>query len=184
MIRHTVMFTPKHLPGFVAIRVVSWILALGALLIVVFGYTYLPDDLPVSRWHSAPKTWPLVVRVPLINLFSLGLIEVLGRSLSRYDGDLTTKWITPVLLATAGAKAIIESIEMLPFLDGSPVFVILLVTTVAAGIASALWCGKHLLSNKQWKKLTMTTMEKLVTATLITAIFILNLPVLFADSLP
>ena len=164
---------------FTIIRIVSWLLAIGALSAVIFGYESLPDELPVSRWHSSNKTWLLAVRVPLINILSLGLIEMLGRSLSRYDGDSNEYWITPVLLLTAGSKAVIESVEILTLPDSSKIVPLLLAVIVLTGILISLWCGKSLLRNKNWKKMTTTAGEKVVLTVLVAAFIVLNLPLLF-----
>ncbi len=160
----------------VAIRVVSWMLAIGSLLAIVSSFGSLPDELPISRWHSANKTWFLAVRVPLTNLFSLGLIEVLGRSLSRFQSNSNANWIGPVLSVTAGTKALVESIEMLRLPDRHAIFSILLVALVLAGVVFSLWCGKDLLKNGKWKALKTTYNERIAIAVLVTAIIGLNIP--------
>lgn len=160
----------------IAIRVDSWVLAIGALLAVISAFETLPDKLPISRWHSANKTWLLALRVPLINLLCLGLIEVLGRSLSRYRGHSNVIWISPVLAATAGTKALIESIELLQLPKRLSIFPILVVAAVLAGVTLSLWCGRHLLKDANWKELKSTFSEKIALALLVAAMIGLNVP--------
>ncbi|MBI1323155.1 hypothetical protein GC170_08200 [bacterium] len=157
-------------------RAVSRILTIGALLAVVFCYGSLPNELPVSRWHSAHKTWLLAVRVPVINLLSLGIIEVYGRSLSRYRRNSNANWIGPVLAVTAGIKALVESIEMLLLPTRHSIFAIVLIATVLAGVAFSIWCGRDLLKNENWKTLKSTCNEKAAMAALGATIIGLNVP--------
>lgn|GEM_PF-1977234 len=157
-------------------RVISWSLAIGALLAVIFHYGALPNELPVSRWRTSEKTWLLAVRVPLINMLTLLGIEVLGRSLARFEGGSTVFWTAPVLSLTAGTKAAIESAEFLALPQRSQIYLALLIGSITAGIAVALWCSRILLANGNWNKLATTFAERIVLAALAAAYVALNLP--------
>jgi hypothetical protein len=156
------------------IRVMAWSLVLGSLLAIILGYGALPDMLPISRWHSAKKSWFLAVRVPLINLLSLASIEVLSRSVTRYRSDSIAIWVGPVLSITAGFKSVVESVEMLLLPRKSDVLFMVLVTMVLTGSITSLWLGRSLLKKESWKHLKTTYGEKVVLFALIAAILGLN----------
>ncbi len=73
----------------------------------------------------------------------------------------------------------IESVEILTLPDSSKIIPLLLAVIVLTGILISLWCGKSLLRNKNWKKLTTTAGEKVVLIVLVAAFIVLNLPLLF-----
>lgn len=163
-------FSESHRPLLNCIRILAWCLVLASLLAINSGYGTLPDMIPISRWHSAEKSWFLAVRVPLINLLSLACIEVLSRSVTRFRSDSIAIWGGPVLSSTVGGKSVIESIEMLLLPLKSDALFIVLVTIVSAGCITSLWLGRSLLKEANWKHLKTTYGEKVVLFALIAAI--------------
>ena len=156
-------------------------MALGALVAVVISYESLPRDCAVSRWHQLPKTWFLAVRIPLTKIVSLAFVELLARSLARYDDGSRIRGITPVLLTTAGLKAAIESAELLSGQNDQFFYTILLLGIVFIGVWVSCGCGKTLLENKSWKRLTLTPLEKLALFVLVAAYVGLNLPIIVSS---
>lgn len=49
-------------------RILACFFVSGALITVTVRYDALPNEILLSRWQSAQKTWLLAVRIPLINL--------------------------------------------------------------------------------------------------------------------
>ena len=97
----------------VVARIVAWAIALGAVGAVTIGYDSLPDALPVTRWTTAPRTPLIALRVPLINLMTIGLIELLSPGLRRARHFTRSDAVVAILMLTAAAKAGIEAIGIL-----------------------------------------------------------------------
>lgn len=173
-------YSKSHRRCLHCIRFVAWCLALCSLLAVILSFGALADTLPISRWQSAQKSWFLAVRVPLINMLSLAIIEVLSRSVTRYRSDSIAIWVGPFLSITAGIKSVAESVEMLLLPRKSDILFIALVATVIAGITVALWLGRSLLNDQIWRELKTTFGEKIVLFVLVAAILGLNV-VLFVQ---
>jgi hypothetical protein len=162
------------------IRVLTWVVALGGSAAIVQAYDRLPETLPVTRWTSGPKSPLLAFRVPLINLLSLGLVEVLGRGLSRVREFKHADAVVAVLLLTAAAKSAIEAAGILllprPFSWTMPPLVAVLVV----GLGAALWLGRELLQAERWRELKLTRFETVAVSVLLAAIVALDLPLVLA----
>lgn len=167
-----------HFRAIGAARVIAWAVALGAVCAVAIGYNSLPDELPVTRWTTAPKSLFLALRVPLINLLSLGLIEVLSRGLQRLKDFERADSILAALLLTVAAKAGIEAagILILPIPFTWPL--IPLVVVLAVGLGAAAFFGQDLLRGERWQQMQLTRLETAVAMALVSGIAVLNLPLL------
>lgn len=164
------------IPTFI-FRIVSWILAIGALLATVAAFTSLPERLPISRWQLEKKTLFLALRIPLINLTSLAIIEVLGRAMSREQWSSKTQRIVPILSITAGFKAAFEGSELLLLPRTTSILTALTATTVLVGLLLSLSYGKELFKNNNWKRLKPTLTEKISLGFLAAIILTLNMPI-------
>jgi hypothetical protein len=163
-----------------AARVIAWAIALGAVCAVAISYDALPAELPVTRWTTAPKSLFLALRVPLINLLSLGLIEVLWRGLRRLKDFERADAILAALSLTVAAKAGIEAAGILMLPVPFTWTLIPLIVVLAAGLGAAAFFGQDLFRHERWQKLQMTRLETAAAVALVAGIVVLNLP-LFAS---
>lgn len=83
--------------------------ALAAFAILVARFDKLPEEIPVTRWGTVAKSVPIVLRIPAINLVSIGLIGLLARATLRVGVGTAS---VAVLFVTAGLKALLESLEL------------------------------------------------------------------------
>jgi hypothetical protein len=164
----------------VVARVLAWAIALGAVAAVAIGYDSLPNTLPVTRWTTAPKSLLIALRVPLINLFTLGLIELLSRALRRVSNLHHSAAMAIVLLLTAAAKAAIESIGILMLPNSIDWTQAPLIAVLALGLGSAAWLGRELLTPGRWRELQLTRAETAGVMMLVVGIAALNLPIVLA----
>ncbi len=162
----------------VVARVVAWMVAVGAVVAVIVGYNALPDLLPVTRWTSAPKSPFIALRVPLINLLTMGLIELLARGIDRVQGFQHSSAVVVVLLLTAAAKAAIEAVGILWLPDSSSWSVLPLVAVLIVGLGTAAFLGRELFQIRYLQQLPLTRTEIAGAVLLIAGIVVLNLPLL------
>jgi hypothetical protein len=161
-----------------AARVIAWGVAVGSVCAVAIGYDSLPAELPVTRWSTAPKSWSLALRIPLINLLSLGLIEVMSQGLRKVEGFGRVDAIVTALLLTAAAKSAIEAAGILS-LPASPAWTfLLLVAVLLVGLATASWLGRELFHRDLWKQMQLTRWETVAAVVLVAGIVALNLPLI------
>jgi len=160
----------------VVARVVAWSIALGAIVAVMIGYDSLPDTLPVSRWTTAPKSPLIALRVPLINLLTTGLIELLARGLFRVKRFEPTAAVVVVLLLTAAAKSAIEAVGILKLPASVSWSVIPLAAVLIVGLGTAAFLGRELLLSTRWKEVELTRLETACAVAIIAGIAVLNLP--------
>ena len=160
------------------IRVMAWCVTVATIFFVALGYHNLPDELPLSRWHTVPKSWLVALRVPLINAVMLGFIEVLRRPLIRITTGHTANLVSSILLVTGALKAVVETVELLrlPLRSDATVWVLILV--VLLGIISALWCGRDFFGNGQWRLLVTNRRENIALALLLVGLMLLQLPLI------
>lgn len=163
----------------VATRVIAWVVVAGAVCAVAIGYDSLPATLPITRWTTAPKSVFLALRVPLINLMTLGLIEVLSPGLRRVQSFDRADAILTTLLLTVAAKAGIEAAGILMLPTPFTWTLMPLVGVLSVGLAMAVFFGRDLLRRERWKEMRMTRLETTGALAIVTAIVVLNLP-LFA----
>ncbi len=172
---------PAILPPLAEIvRVVAWTLAIGSLGVVAIRYESLPSELPVSRWHSGAKTWLLALRIPIINCLTLGLVEILRRSLLRLGPRFQPNLVVSILLVTGALKAAAEAIELLMLPNAFGFFPLVLMVGVLTGVVSAVWAGRFLLRDDNWKRTTTTGTEKLACGLLILGIITFEMPLIFS----
>ena len=165
-----------HAMPLVVARVLAWALAVGAVTAVMIGYDSLPDTLPVTRWTSAPKSPLIALRVPLINLMTIGLIELLSFGLRRVKQLNRSSAVVVVLLLTAAAKAVIEAIGILKLPVAISWTVIPLVAVLFVGLGTAAFLGRELLPPRVWRELQLTHIETAGVLALIFGIAALNIP--------
>jgi len=161
----------------VVVRIVAWSIALCAFLAVLIGYDSLPAELPVTRWTSAPKIPLLALRVPLINLLTLGLIEVLWRGMRQVSRFSRGAAVAGVLLLTAAAKAAIEAVGILRLPDSASWSLLPLAALLLIGLAMAAMLSADFLRDRRWGELQLSRRETAVACVLIAGILALNLPV-------
>jgi hypothetical protein len=158
------------------IRVVAWITAVGAVVAVIIGYDTLPADIPVTRWTVAPKSLFIVLRVPLVNLMTIGLIELLSPALHRTKQFSRADAVVAVLLLTAAAKAGIEAGGILVSTVPSYWTLVPLVAVLFVGLGTAAFLSREFLQPQRWRQLQLTWLEITGAAALVTGIVALNLP--------
>ena len=167
-----------HVRAVSAARGIAWAVVVGAVCALAIGYDSLPDMLPVTRWTTAPKSVFLALRVPLINLMTLGLIEVLSPGLRRVTDFERAGAILATLFLTVAAKAGIEAagILLLPVPFGWTM--IPLIAVLSVGLGLTVYFGRDLLQRERWKQMHMTRLETAGAVALVTGIVILNLPLI------
>jgi hypothetical protein len=160
----------------VVARIAAWAAAAGAVGAVTVCYDSLPPTIPLTRWTSAPKSPLVALRIPLINLMTVGLIELVAPALRRMKQLAAADAAVAILFLTAAAKAGIEAtaITMLP----APFAwtVIPLVAVLCVGLGAAGWIGRELLRPQSWRQLHMTRLESAGALALVGGILVLNLP--------
>jgi hypothetical protein len=136
-------------------QIIAWVLVTGTVLAIAIQYPQLPAELPVSRWHNLDKSWLIALRIPLLNACSLGLLEILNRSLFRHH-QITLSFLYMAL----AIKALMEGIELLLLPTKIITFIILMFIVVLVGICltalqiAPFWSSQTL---KQW---ALTAAEK------------------------
>jgi hypothetical protein len=155
-------------------RVVAWAIALGAVVAVAIGYDSLPDTLPLTRWTTAPKSPLVALRVPLVNLMTIGLIELLSLGLRR--AEPFNRSCVAVLFLTAAAKAVIEAIGILLLPISFSWTLIPLAAVLFVGLGTAAFLGREFLPPRRWRELQLTRIETAGALALISGIAVLNLP--------
>jgi len=171
-----------HATPLVVARVVAWAIALGAVVAVAISYDSLPDTLLVTRWNSAPKSPLVALRVPLINLMTIGLIELLSLGLRRAKQFNRSSAVVVVLLLTAAAKAAIEATSILMLPVSFSWTVIALVAVLFVGLGTAAFLGRELLRPRRWRELQLTRFETAWALAIICGIAALNVPVVLGWS--
>ncbi len=163
----------------VVARIVAWTVAVGAVGAVILAYDSLPDELPVSRWTSAPKSPFIALRVPLINLLTIGLIELLSPGLHRAKQFARPSAVVTVLLLTAAAKAALEAVGILLLPVSFYWTLIPLVVVLAVGLGTAAFLGREILHSQRWRQLHMSRLETAGVLVLVAGNVVLNLPIVF-----
>ncbi len=163
---------------FIFARITAWLIVLAAVAEVMLHYDALPELLPVTRWTTAPKSWFLALRVPLINLLSLGLVEILARPLCRSQFPATGRDVSALLMATVAAKAAIEAAGILRPLTPPDWTILPLGGVVALGLGLAVIRGREFFRSQNWRRLEFSRAERAAIALLIAGIVLLNLPLL------
>jgi hypothetical protein len=159
-------------------RVLAWGAGYGAALIVAYDYAALPDELPLSRWSVAPKSMFFALRVPLINLAMIGLCDLIARSLKRAPEEqrLAAERTAAALLCTAGLKAWLATKQILSWPDGSRPSAAAAFIVVVLGVCLAAWFARPLLAPTVSPLLRFTRTERMLGASLVAMIVVLNLP--------
>lgn len=134
----------------------------GALATVALCYDTLPEQLPVTRWSHAPKTWLLALRVPFINLGTLAGATLLARALRRHDASAATERAISALCLTTALKAATEAAELLALPTTSALTPALLLLVVLAGLGFAGHQLHPTLSSGRWREVRWTTGEHVV----------------------
>ena len=160
----------------VVARVVAWAVVAGTIGAVILGYESLPAMIPVTRWTDAPKSPFIALRVPLINLMTMGLIELLSPALQRTKGFDRADAVTAALLLTAAAKAGIEAAGILMLPASFSWTLIPLVVVLSVGLGTAGFLTHPLIHPQRYRDLKMTRLESIGALALVTGIVMLNLP--------
>ena len=161
----------------VVVRAVAWAIALGAVGAVMLAYDSLPDTLPVTRWTTVPKSLLIALRIPLINLLTMGLIELLSPALGRAKEFHRSSSLVAVLLLTAAAKAAIEAAGILRLPVSFSWTLLPLVAVLLVGLGTAAFLGREFLNPRQWGRLQLTRLETAGALALVCGIVALNLPI-------
>jgi hypothetical protein len=162
-----------------AVRSICWLLCVASVMLVIACYGSLPNEFPVSRWTTAPKTLFLAVRVPLINLASLALIELLTANLRRAAPIVSgaERNFYFCLLATVAAKSVIETIEIVYLANfETPLCKYGLMVVVAAGLSAAAYYFTRVESARKQAICQTTRSTNILIGLLLMAIVVLNLP--------
>jgi hypothetical protein len=163
----------------IATRAIAWVLAIGAVAAVAVGYDSLPDMLPVTRWTDAPKSMFIALRVPVVNLLTLGLAEVLSPGIRRATDLKTGDAIEATLLLTAAAKACLEAIGILLLPASTSWSVAPLAAVLVIGLGMTALLGRGLRFGQQWRKMQMTRPESAAALAIVIGMVVLNLPLAF-----
>jgi hypothetical protein len=169
----------RRVPSILALaRVLAWGAGYGAAFLVAYTYPELPDELPLSRWTVAPKSMFFALRVPLINLATIGLCELLARALRRAPDDQQkfAELAGAALLSTAGAKALLGALAIVRLPDANPAHSVVSLVVVATGLSLAAWFARPLLAGAGVRGLRSTRLEQVLGALLLVALVVLNLP--------
>lgn len=158
------------------IRVVAWLVGAGAVGAVIIGYDTLPAEIPVTRWTVAPKSLLIVLRVPLINLMTIGLIELASPALRRAKQFNRADALVAVLLLTAAAKAGIEAGGILVSNAPPSWTLVPLVAVLFVGLGTAAYLSREFLRSQHRRQLQMTWPEITGAVALVAGIAALNLP--------
>jgi energy-converting hydrogenase Eha subunit A len=159
-------------------RLVAWVAAIASLVQVCLHYDQLPEQLPLTRWRSAPKSWLIALRAPVINLLSLGLVEVLTTSLRRVPGFTRGQLVTAILLLVAGRKAVTLAYQLIHLPAELHALTIVTLAVAVSGVATAAFMTRDLLRAEQLRRLTWTKAESALTLTLGLALAALELPLI------
>lgn len=177
----------KRSPRFLGLaRVLAWGAGYGGALLVAYAYPSLPDELALSRWTLAPKSMFFALRVPLINLASIGLCEVLARVLGRAPVEQrhVGEWAGAALLCTAGIKALLGALEIIRWPPSRASNAVASFVIVGVGFSLAAWFAQPLLGSGAWRTLRSTRLESVIGAALLLAIALLNLPLITPSVVP
>lgn len=169
----------RRSPRFLGLaRVLAWGAGYGAAFLVAYDYPSLPDEIRLSRWTMAPKTMFFALRVPLINLATIGLCELLARILLRAPAEQrhAAECAGAALLCTAGIKALLAAIELVSWPAQRPSNTLVAFLVVATGLSLAAWFAQPLLVAGAWRGLRSTRLEQAFGASLLLSIAVLNLP--------
>lgn len=160
-----------------AVRFLAWGIAVTAVVGMFVSYDSLPETLPLTRWTAAPKTPLLALRVSLINLLTLGLIELLWCGLRRVKGFAHPDSVAATLLLTLAAKAGVEGAGLLLLPVPFAWTLWPLIVIIVAGLGTAAYFGRELFDAARWNQLRMTRLESIAALAIISAIVILNVPI-------
>jgi hypothetical protein len=163
----------------IATRVIGWMLALGAVGAVAIGYDSLPEILPVTRWTDAPKSMYIALRVPVINVLTMGLVELLSPGIRRATDLKAGNAIEATLRLTVAAKACLEAIGILLLPASNSWSLAPLAAVLVIGLGTAALLGRRLLVGQRWQKMQMTRPESAGALAVVLGILALNLPLAF-----
>lgn len=159
-------------------RIFAYLVVVGAVFAIGWSYDSLPAHIPLSRWGDIEKSPFTALRVPLINLISLALIEVLLRVLARCEDFGNTRGLTITLCLTVAAKSLLEGMGLLLLPQPIDWTLVPLMASLAVGLGIAAFQGRSLWQNGLWRSLRMTKGENAVFILLILSILGLNGPLL------
>jgi hypothetical protein len=159
-------------------RALAWFAGYGAAFMVAYSYAALPDELPLSRWSSAPKSLFFALRVPAINLLMIGVIDVLARSASRVPPAerIAAERAAATLLCTGGIKAWLVAKELLSWPAPHRWLAVAGAVTVTGGLLLATWFARPLWKAQAYRSVRWTRLELGVLAVLVALIVLMNLP--------
>ena len=165
-----------------AVRTICWLLAIASVVLVVVRYDSLPDEFPLTRWTTVTKTPFLAVRVPLINLASLALIELLATNLRRLTPTMTSseRNLYLCLLAIIGAKTVIETFELVGLANlQTPALKYGLIVAVLAGLSAACYFFTRIEPARRQTLFHTDRKTHVLIGVLLAAILVFNLPLIW-----
>lgn len=152
----------------------AWTAVVLPVLFVALAYDQLPDVLPLTRWSEAPKAWPVVLRVPLINVFTLLALQTLVGALRRAPAELGGDRAGLPLLFAAAVKALIEGLELLTLPDRLSWAPYVLVAVVLVTGGTSAFYGRRFLRGEGRKALSFTPIEKVVAVAAVAGIVVMH----------
>lgn len=169
----------RRSPSFLGLaRVLAWCAGYGAAFAVAYDYPSLPDELRLTRWTLAPKSMFFALRVPLINLATIGLCELCARILARAPAEQrhVAECAGAALLCTAGIKALLTAIDLVSWPASRPASPLVAFLVVATGLSLAAWFAQPVIAAGSWRALRSTRVEQVFGALLLLVIAALNVP--------
>lgn len=161
-------------------RLVAWSVTLAGVVLLILRYGELPERLPLTRWTTVPKSWPIALRVPGIHLLSVALIEVLSPGVRRLATFTRGQLFTATLLLTASFKAVMTNLEVLLLPADYPTLTVLTLVVATMGLLAAAFVGRDLLRRGQLRGLARTKTESALALGLGGLLLVLELPIFVA----
>jgi hypothetical protein len=162
------------------VRMAARSAAVAALLLVSLHYDSLPQALPLTLSHTAPKSWLIALRAPAINLMAVCLVDVLSASLRRLPGFAHGAAITAILLLIAAAKSLVIATALLLLPRRLSWLTLATELGIISGLAAVGYLGRELWQGQRLRSLSWTTREGAMVVVLGSLLVALELPLLAA----
>lgn len=161
-------------------RAVAWFAGYGAAFMVAYASANLPGDLSPSTALPAARDVAtgilLALRIPIINLMTIGLTDLFARGASRSlrEHQQAAERTCATLLCAAGLKAWIAARELLAWPEPDASTRVAGVVTIVGGLALAAWYARPLWAPRAYQHLRWTRLELGIASVLLLGIIGLN----------